>query len=377
MRRTLFYVLPLVVLLAPAFARLHLLDAPPSAPRHATDGTVEASALSPEQVALGRVQARIREARRLLEAQPSPKLTDAVMLAVGDAAGAGVQLVELPKELFLSKGAEAVVRTALGVPLKLRVERPNYVNTAVSVTDLEGRLLEPLLVRYPVEKNGALSEVAFYTSAHPALGSPELVRAGNSYVRAGLDEAARELARLGKPVEPRVVDVAERLCLVEHVDHKRFKTEDHASIFNEVYTLYALNSGHTYRYSVSTAGAGGMVQMIPPTYKAIREHHPEVGLREDFVEGMRDHENALKAMLLYMQDTWDGLLKREQVRGALATGLATQPELLAAGYNSNPARLHKYIERGGAGWRGLIPEETQMYLRIYASVEKKVSFRKR
>ena len=62
---------------------------------------------------------------------------------------------------------------------------------------------------------------------------------------------------------------------------------------------------------------------------------------------------------------------------ALATGLATQAELLAAGYNSNPARLHKYIERGGAGWRVLIPEETQMYLRIYASVERHVEFKKR
>jgi hypothetical protein len=120
-----------------------------------------------------------------------------------------------------------------------------------------------------------------------------------------------------------------------------------------------------------------MVQMIPPTYKAIREAHPEVRLHFDFVEGMRDHENALKAMLLYMQDTWNDLRRREQVREALVTGLATQPELLAAGYNSNPARLHKYIARGGSGWRNLIPAETQMYLRIYASVEEHVEFKKR
>jgi hypothetical protein len=326
MRRTLFYILPLVVLFAPVAARLHLFDSP-DAPRRAADGvTVEASALLPENVALNHLRSRIGEARRLLEAQPAPAITDAVMLAVGDAGRAGVQLVELPKSFFLSPGAETVVRTALGEQLRLRVERPNYVNTAVSVTDMAGRALEPLLVRYPVEKEGRLSEVAYYTSAHPALGSPELVRAGRSYVRRGLDEAARELARLGKPVEPGVLEAAERLCLVEHVDHKRFKTEDHPSIFNEVYTLYALNSGSTYRYSVSSAGAGGMVQMIPPTYKAIREAHPE---------------------------------------------------LLAAGYNSNPARLHKYIERGGAGWRRLIPEETQMYLRIYASVEQHVEFKKR
>jgi hypothetical protein len=377
MRRTLFYILPLVVLFAPVAARLHFSDSR-VVPNTAADGMVEASALLPENAVLKGLRGRIAEARRALEAQPEPTLTDAVVLAVGDAAGAaGVHLVELPKSFFLSPGAETVVRTALGEQLKLRVERPNYVNTAVSVTDMAGRVLEPLLVRYPVEKNGKLKEVAFYTSAHPALGSPELVGAGHSYVRRGLDEAARELARLGKPVEPGVLEAAERLCLVEHVDHKRFKTESHPSIFNEVYTLYALNSGSTYRYSVSSAGAGGMVQMIPPTYEAIREAHPEANLREDFVEGMRDHSNALKAMLLYMQDTWNGLRKREQIRQALADGIATQPELLAAGYNSNPARLHKYIERGGAGWRQLIPEETQMYLRIYASVEQHVQFKKR
>jgi hypothetical protein len=376
MRRTLFSVLPLVVLFAPTIARLHLLDSP-AAPPDGTAATVEASALLPDQPALRPLRARIREARRLLEALPAPALTDAVMLAVGDRGGAGLQLVELPKSFFLSPGAERVVHTARGEQLRLRVERPNYVNTAVTVTDMAGRALEPLLVRYPVEKHGRLSEVAYYTSAHPALGSPELVRSGHSYVRRGLDEAARELARLGKPVEPSVIEAAERLCLVEHVDHKRFKTEDHPTIFDEVYTLYALNSSATYRYSVSSAGAGGMVQMIPPTYKAVREQHPEVGLRADFVEGMRDHPNALKAMLLYMQDTWNGLRGREQVRHALATGIATQPELLAAGYNSNPARLHKYIERGGAGWRDLIPEETQMYLRIYASVEQHVEFKKR
>jgi hypothetical protein len=376
MRRTLFYILPLVVLSAPLVARLQLLDTSSGAGL-GPEVTVEASALLPEQAALRQVHSRISEARRALEAQPAPTVTDAVMLAVGEAGRAGVQLVELPKSFLLSPGAETIVRTALGEELRLKVERPNYVNTAVSVTDMAGRALEPLLVRYPVEKNGSLKEVAYYTSAHPALSSPEMVAAGRTYVRLGLDEAARELARLGKPVEPSVIDAAERLCLVEHVDHKRFKNESHPTIFDEVYTLYALNSGATYRYSVSSAGAGGMVQMIPPTYKAIREQHPEVGLREDFVEGMRDHENALKAMLLYMQDTWNDLRKRDQVRSALASGIATQPDLLAAGYNSNPARLHKYIERGGAGWRTLIPEETKVYLRIYASVEQHVPFRRR
>ncbi|HZG53716.1 MAG TPA: hypothetical protein VEZ40_16425, partial [Pyrinomonadaceae bacterium] len=178
-------------------------------------------------------------------------------------------------------------------------------------------------------------------------------------------------------VAPEIVDAADRLCIVEHTDHKRFKTEDHASLYNEIFTLYALNAGDTYRFSVSSAGAGGMVQMILPTYQAMRRMHPSVGLNPDFVAGMRDHSNALEAMLLYMQGTWDDLLEHEEVRQALATNVATQTELLAAGYNSNPMRLHLYLQRGGTNWRTLIPAETQMYLRIYASVDSLVEFRNR
>ena len=44
-------------------------------------------------------------------------------------------------------------------------------------------------------------------------------------------------------------------------------------------------------------------------------------------------------------------------------------ELLAAGYNSNAAKLPGYLKRGGDEWRTLIPRETQMYLAIYKSFE--------
>ncbi|HYG09520.1 MAG TPA: hypothetical protein VD835_06070, partial [Pyrinomonadaceae bacterium] len=168
---------------------------------------------------------------------------------------------------------------------------------------------------------------------------------------------------------PEVLDMAERLCLVEHVDHQRFRTESRLALFNEIYALYALNELDTYRYSVSTAGAGGMVQMIPWTYQMLRQRYPAVGLNPDFVLGMRNHGNALEAMLLYIRDTWSDLLLNQTIANALASGIATPADLIAAGYNSNPAKLAGYIRRGGASWRTLIPRETQMYLQIYQSLE--------
>jgi hypothetical protein len=150
--------------------------------------------------------------------------------------------------------------------------------------------------------------------------------------------------------------------------------EDQTSLFPEILSLYALNEANTFRYSVSTAGAGGMIQMIPKTYEGIRQQHPNVPLNSDFVSGMRDHANALRAMLLYMNDTWNGLAGAATVQDALNNGIATKAELLAAGYNSNPMRLPGYLEKGGNQWRTLIPAETQMYLAIYSSVDRNINF---
>jgi len=224
-------------------------------------------------------------------------------------------------------------------------------------------------VEYPIERNGLFREMAYYTSAHPALLSRDLVNSGQAYVRNMLDLAVRRLGERGVEVSPDIVNVAERLCIVEHIDHERFRAENRLALYDEIYSLYALNQLDTYRYSVSSAGAGGMVQMIPWAYNLIRQRHPGVGLIPDFVTGMRNHANALEAMLLYMQDTWNDLTANEDIKYALNANLATTPELLAAAYNSNAAKLPLYIRRGNEEWRTLIPRETQMYLQIYKSFE--------
>jgi hypothetical protein len=117
-----------------------------------------------------------------------------------------------------------------------------------------------------------------------------------------------------------------------------------------------------------------MIQMIPRTYESVRQQHPSIPLQAEFVTGMRDHANALKAMLLYMNDTWSNLAASSEVQEAMRNGIATKPELLAAGYNSNPARLPLYLKNGGANWKTLIPAETQMYLQIYGEVDRNVKF---
>ncbi|HEV2864506.1 MAG TPA: hypothetical protein VGX48_26135 [Pyrinomonadaceae bacterium] len=358
------------------------VPAPQPTPSAAELAFVGASPLQPAKpMPVARFRQRTSDAQRQLKSRlqltsmtPS---TGTVTVAALDPDSSQIHLLTLFKDTFLKRGNEVYMTTSLGTHVRLQVVRSNYVNTAVVISDPKGRQLTPLVVEYPIEKGGRFREMAYYTSAHPALMSPDVVKHGKDYVRNMLDLAAGRLKDKGKVIAPEIVDIAERLCVVEHVDHDRFRREDRGRLYEEIYSLFGLNELDTYRYSVSSAGAGGMVQMIAPTYQMVRRMHPAVGLNPDFVAGMRNHGNALEAMLLYMQDTWNDMALNEEVLEALRTNTASRSELMAAGYNSNPARLPLYLRRGGTGWRSLIPRETQMYLQIYSSVESLVQFKNR
>ena len=320
------------------------------------------------------IKARISEAQRMLKTRPvttalSVPSIQFVTIAALDRDTGRTHLVTISKETFLTKGAQVNAISSEGISVTVNILRANGVNTALTIFTPDGKSLAPLTVEYPIEKGGTFKEIAYYTSAHPALLSKDLVRSGQAYVRNMLDLAAKRLREKGVAISPHIIDVAERLCLVEHVDHQRFREENRLALYDEVYSLFALNELDTYRFAVSSAGAGGMVQMIPWAYNLERTRHPGVGLIPDFVVGMRNHGNALQAMLLYMHDTWNDLTANDEVKYALGAKIATPSELLAAGYNSNAAKLPSYLRRGGDGWRTLIPRETQMYLQIYKSFE--------
>ena len=320
------------------------------------------------------IQGRISEARRMLKTRPmatalSVPSIQFVTVAAVDRETARTHFITISKQTFLTRGAQVNTISSEGMNVSLTILRANGVNTAMSIVTPEGKALAPLTVEYPIERGGKFLEMAYYTSAHPALLSKDLTRSGQLYVRNMLELAVKRLRDKGYTIEPHIIDVAERLCLVEHVDHQRFRDENRLALYDEIYSLFALNELDTYRFSVSSAGAGGMVQMIPWTYNHVRTRHPGVGLIPDFVTGMRNHPNALQAMLLYMRDTWNDLNANSEVQYALNAKLATPAELMSAGYNSNPAKLPGYLKRGGEGWRTLIPRETQMYLQIYKSFE--------
>src|SRR2546429_2110458 len=329
---------------------------------------------APHRLSPVRIRMRIEEAERLMKVRVLPTAMsvpsiDYVTLGALLPETSHIHLVRIAKQTFLTRGLDFSATTSLGLAVQVHIVRANGVNTAVTVFDEKNRSLVPLVVEFPIERRGQFREMAYYTSAHPALLSSDLMKAGQPYVNSMIDLASTRLRERGVPIASNLIEVAKHLCVVEHVDHDRFRNENRIALFEEIYSLYALNQLDTYRYSVSSAGAGGMVQMIPWAYQLERQRHPGVGLNPDFVLGMRNHGNALEAMLLYMKDTWDDLLANEDVQAAITAKQATPTELMAAAYNSNAAKLPGYIRRAGAGWRTLIPRETQIYLQIYQSLD--------
>lgn len=340
---------------------------------------IDVTNLPRTSLSFGEIKSKIAEARRELQSKPQtiasedPKLlTQWVRVAFLDPRTSKIDFVSLNKDAYLHTEAVNQATSNDGRRLTIRTIRSNGVNTPIQIVDSNGVAQLPLMVQYPVERGGRFVETAYYMSTHPGLVTPEVVNAGKLYVHNVIEIARDRLRQKGVSIQPGVADVAERLATVEHVDHDRFRKEPANNIFSDIFTLYALNEGQTFRYSVSSAGAGGMVQMIPSTYAMIRGRYSNVGLMPDFVEGMRNHVNATEAMLLYMQMTWNDLASNASVANAMASGIATQKQLMAAGYNSNPARLGGYIDRGGSNWTNLIPRETQMYLQIYSSLEQYV-----
>jgi len=359
---------------APAVPQPKAVELAPSLPEVEPESQNKTAAAPVNFLTPSVIKSRISDAQRMLKTRPKPTALavpqiEFVTIAALDRETSRTHLITISKQTFLTKGAELSTTTSEGTNVNLRIIRANGVNTALTIFTADGKSLAPLTIEYPIERGGKFLETAYYTSAHPALLSNDLVHSGQSYVRNMLDLAAKRLRDKGVPISPMLVDVAERLCVVEHIDHERFRAENRPALYDEIYSLFALNELDTYRFSVSSAGAGGMVQMIPWAYNLERARHPGVGLMPDFVTGMRNHGNALQAMLLYMNDTWSDLTANEDVKNALDTKIATPSELLAAGYNSNAAKLPAYLKRGGNDWRTLIPRETQMYLQIYKSFE--------
>ena len=248
--------------------------------------------------------------------------------------------------------------------------RNNGVASRFEVTYPENMAI--LALRTTIHSGSGLKEVV-YTPYSPEIDTKEVRKAGLDYLMGRITLARNDLAakrvRLsefergdGIPVEISLV-----LSIIEHIDPVRFEhyRGNEIALVHEVLTIIGANTTEAYRYSRSPAGAMGLFQFIPPTYKRLLERYRSAGLTRDFVSGCTDHVNAAKASLLLFNSDLMSLPTRlwsATRRDGRSLGM-----FIAAAYNCGPERVEKSARACKGRWTCRLPEETRSLPRIIQS----------
>lgn len=228
----------------------------------------------------------------------------------------------------------------------------------------------------------APSVSAVYVPWCDKLESPEMIRAGRVYLESLLKRAAQELKR--QDVHSKLNDkslVTEKvpwrvlmtLLVVEHLDPENFRAQGVAAVVNQVLTTIAANQGDSYGHAISRAKAGGLAQFIKPTYDEVRGSYGAAQLKSDFIEGMRDHQNAVRAQFC-LADRDLAKLAVSAPKAHLKLVLGSEMELgawIAASYNGGPHRAIPALRDSPEAWdrpgHGLV-RETTVYVEEFRAV---------
>jgi hypothetical protein len=301
-----------------------------------------------------------------------------------------IRLIQIRNGISITPGFTVQVRPWNGLPPRPGVELYNGVNTRYAIT-------HPMDWYVLAIKVNARSEPgAVYVPYNPAYQTPEIAAVGlqdltqvilsaektiaRRHVRSALypDRLITDLFEAG--ANRTTLDADGRMLLalltIEHIDVQEFQARGAAWTADKMLTTVALNGPRTYRYAVSSAGAGGLAQFILPTYRDIRNRYPAAALPESFETAMRNHVTAVIAQYCLMDrifktlvDTGFALPRDQQIAG----------RFLAAAYNAGEHRaIPAYREyqrcltttrrHNRCTFAHGLPAETQNYVREYSAV---------
>ncbi|HVG20913.1 MAG TPA: hypothetical protein VNI02_17830, partial [Blastocatellia bacterium] len=240
----------------------------------------------------------------------------------------------------------------------ISMRRENGINTDFACIDPPGGKV--LAVKYPVSNEGsrfgpgdAVIE-AVYTPYSAEIKTEEVIRRGIEVQDEFIKSAYARLAERGimsrafpgrRVVDVIPTDVLRVLLMNEHIDPGEFKSEGLTRpLVERVLTVIATNGEKAYAYSVSSAGARGLVQMIPSTYSLIANLYPAAGLKSNFSQGMADPINAVVAQVLLCDSDWQTIKTRSHI-SADRIG-----PYLAAAYNGGVGRVLSILAHNETDW---------------------------
>ena len=281
------------------------------------------------------------------------------LLAVEDLKERKIRQVLITSRGYVTEGFHVTRIKANGVASRFEVTYPE--NMAI------------LALRTTVRSGSGLKEVV-YTPSSPEIDTKEVRKAGLDYLMGRITLARSDLAakrvRLaefdsgdGTPMEVSLV-----LSIIEHIDPLRFEhcNGNEIALVHEVLTIIGANTTEAYRYSRSSAGARGLFQFIPTTYRMLLGRYRNAGLMRDFVSGSNDHVNAAKASLLLFNSDLASL--PERLWSAAREDGRSLGMFIAAAYNCGPRRVEKSARACKGRWTCRLPEETRVYLDKFNAV---------
>ena len=242
--------------------------------------------------------------------------------------------------------------------LTLSMRRENGFNSDIQCIEPAGGKV--LAVKYPVSNEGQRFGPwppvieAVYTPYSAEIKNDAVVERGIEVADHFVEKAYARLSSRGilsralpgrKVTEAIPRDVLRVLLVNEHIDPGEFKSAGYArGLAERVLTIIATNREKAYAYSISSAGARGLVQMIPSTYSLLLNKYPSAGLPSNFLSCMADPVNAVMAQVLLCDADWEAINARMFIpRDRVGP-------YLAAAYNGGVGRVLSVLAHDQTEW---------------------------
>jgi hypothetical protein len=263
--------------------------------------------------------------------------------------------------LLASLSLETQVITMVEVPEKLNTKVNGYqvqrlsrdgVDSEFEITAPPGQIV--LALQFPLKvksAKGLVLERAVYVpySREMTAKFPEIIARGRGYLAASIAAARLKIDAGGANLYTISDELVASLIMVEHFSREVVPNDEVEDEITKVLFTIGANGDEAYRYSVSGAGARGVAQMMPKTYRSLNKRYPKL-LMADFYAGTANVPNAMVSQFLlaaedlkflFSQRGWDELRAEGFKHDARRMGA-----YLSVAYNGGAPRAARWEDSG-------------------------------